>query len=96
MVLSENRYPLFGIMRPRRECGGNCHTGPYRRKAKPRRKTVTCAYVWQADNDAMTRAGVDDKKAKKTGRLAAALRENLRRRKAQLRQRGARTPDKRS
>jgi hypothetical protein len=44
----------------------------------------------------MTRAGVDDKKAKKTGRLAAALRENLRRRKAQLRQRGTRTPDKSS
>jgi hypothetical protein len=43
----------------------------------------------------MTRDGVDNKKAKKTDRLAAALRENLRRRKAQLRQRGVRIPDKR-
>ena len=34
----------------------------------------------------MTRASDNDKKAKKTGRLAAALRENLRRRKAQQRQ----------
>jgi hypothetical protein len=79
----------------RRERGGNCHTGPYRRKVKPRRKTVTCALVWQADNDAMTRDGVDNKKAKKADRLAAALRENLRRRKAQLRQRGVRILDKR-
>jgi hypothetical protein len=37
----------------------------------------------------MTRASENDKKAKKTGRLAAALRENLRRRKVQERQRGA-------
>ena len=37
----------------------------------------------------MTRASEDDRKAKKTGRLAAALRENLRRRKAQDRGRGA-------
>ena len=35
----------------------------------------------------MTRAREDDRKAKKTGRLAAALRENLRRRKAQERAR---------
>ena len=37
----------------------------------------------------MTRAREDDRKAKKTGRLAAALRENLRRRKAQERSRHA-------
>ena len=41
----------------------------------------------------MTRVGENDKKAKKSGgrsqRLAAALRENLRRRKAQDRGRGA-------
>ena len=37
----------------------------------------------------MTRTSEDDRKAKKTGRLAAALRENLRRRKAQERGRGA-------
>jgi hypothetical protein len=37
----------------------------------------------------MTGAREDDKKAKKTGRLAAALRENLRRRKVQKRQRSA-------
>ncbi len=37
----------------------------------------------------MTRVSEDDKKAKKTGRLAAALRENLRRRKAQERRRSA-------
>jgi hypothetical protein len=37
----------------------------------------------------MTGASGDDRKAKKTGRLAAALRENLRRRKAQERQREA-------
>jgi hypothetical protein len=40
----------------------------------------------------MTRVGENDKKPKKSGgrsgRLAAALRENLRRRKAQERQRG--------
>ena len=49
----------------------------------------------------MTQAGDDGKKPKKTkqsggrsARLAAALRENLRRRKAQERQRGAPTPDK--
>ena len=35
----------------------------------------------------MTRASEDDRKAKKTGRLGAALRENLRRRKAQERAR---------
>jgi hypothetical protein len=43
----------------------------------------------------MTQPRGDDKKAKetkKTGRLAAALRENLRRRKAQLRQRTAPKP----
>ena len=43
----------------------------------------------------MTRMGDNDKKPKKTGsrsaRLAAALRENLRRRKAQERGRGAGT-----
>ena len=37
----------------------------------------------------MTRASEDDRKAKKTGRLAIALRENLRRRKAQVRGRDA-------
>jgi hypothetical protein len=37
----------------------------------------------------MTPARDDDKKAKKIGRLAAALRENLRRRKAQIRRRAA-------
>jgi hypothetical protein len=45
----------------------------------------------------MTQAGGGDKKAKeskKTGRLAAALRENLLRRKAQLRQRSAPKPAK--
>jgi hypothetical protein len=37
----------------------------------------------------MTGVSDHEKKAKKTRRLAAALRENLRRRKAQVRQRGA-------
>jgi hypothetical protein len=46
------------------------------------------------DNEGMTRASDDDKKRKKTSRLAAALRENLRRRKAQERQRGALKPSK--
>jgi uncharacterized membrane protein YccC len=50
-------------------------------------KASTCEAAWQADNAAMTRASEDDRKAKKTGRLAAALRENLRRRKAQERAR---------
>jgi hypothetical protein len=52
-------------------------------------KASTCEAAGLADNAAMTRASEDDRKAKKTGRLAAALRENLRRRKAQERQRGA-------
>jgi hypothetical protein len=52
-------------------------------------KASTCEAAWQADNAAMTRAREDDRKAKKTGRLAAALRENLRRRKAQERARHA-------
>ena len=46
----------------------------------------------------MTRKAEDGKKPTKSGgrstRLAAALRENLRRRKAQERQRSAPTPDK--
>ena len=37
----------------------------------------------------MTQAGDNDKKRKKIDRLAVALRENLRRRKAQVRQRAA-------
>jgi len=37
----------------------------------------------------MTGVSEDEKKARKTRRLAAALRENLRRRKAQQRQRTA-------
>ena len=49
----------------------------------------------------MTRVGENDKKAKKSGgrsqRLAAALRENLRRRKAQERARNApQAPESRS
>ena len=45
----------------------------------------------------MTRASEDDRKAKKTGRLAVALRENLRRRKAQERSRNApQTPESRA
>ena len=45
----------------------------------------------------MTRASEDDRKAKKTGRLAMALRENLRRRKAQKRARNAsQAPESRS
>ena len=47
---------------------------------------------WHTDNPGMTKAGSNDtkpdKKGRRTGRLAAALRENLRRRKAQERQRG--------
>jgi hypothetical protein len=73
----------------RRERGGNCHKRPHRRKAKGQ----TCATECQADNAAMTRMGDTDKKPEKTGsrskRLAAALRENLRRRKAQERGREA-------
>ncbi|HEY0223010.1 MAG TPA: hypothetical protein VGC38_00680 [Pseudolabrys sp.] len=45
----------------------------------------------------MTQSGDGEKKTKelkKTGRLAAALRENLRRRKAQARQRSAPKPAK--
>jgi hypothetical protein len=45
----------------------------------------------------MTQGRGDEKKAKetkKTGRLAAALRENLRRRKVQMRQRGVPKPTK--
>jgi hypothetical protein len=56
-----------------------------------------CTAPRRADNAAMTQAGGNDKKAKeskKTGRLAMALRENLRRRKAQLRQRSAPKPTK--
>jgi uncharacterized membrane protein YccC len=60
-------------------------------------KASTCEAAWQADNAAMTRAREDDRKAKKTGRLAAALRENLRRRKAQERSRYApQAPESRS
>jgi hypothetical protein len=54
-----------------------------------------------ADNSAMTQAADDGKKPQKSKqenarerRLAAALRENLRRRKAQERQRGAPKPTK--
>jgi len=64
-------------------------------------KAATCAAAWLADNDAMTQASDDGKKPKKpkqpggrSARLAAALRENLRRRKLQERQRGASMPDK--
>ena len=77
-----------------RERGGNCHNGPHWRKAK----TWDCEAAGQADNDAMTRKAEDGKKPTKSGdrstRLAAALRENLRRRKAQERQRSAPTSDK--
>ena len=83
----------------RRERGGNCHIGPHRRKAKTwcRAWTQACACegAWLADNDAMARMddGQKPNKPKQPGsrsaRLAAALRENLRRRKAQERQRGA-------
>jgi hypothetical protein len=60
-------------------------------------KASTCEAAWQADNAAMTRTSEDDRKAKKTGRLAAALRENLRRRKAQERARNApQAPESRS
>jgi uncharacterized membrane protein YccC len=60
-------------------------------------KASTCEAAWQADNAAMTRAREDDRKAKKTGRLAAALRENLRRRKEQERTRHApQAPESRS
>jgi hypothetical protein len=55
----------------------------------------------RADNNAMTQADGGGQKPKKPkqssgrdGRLAAALRENLRRRKAQERQRGASKPTK--
>lgn len=47
---------------------------------------------WRTDNAGMTKAGDSDtkpdKKGRRSDRLAAALRENLRRRKAQVRQRG--------
>lgn len=98
MILSENWFPLFGIMRirrTRRERGGNCHIGPHWRKAKTwaQGKGSSCEAAGLADNDAMTRAGKNHQKPDKSGgrseRLAAALRENLRRRKAQERQRGA-------
>jgi hypothetical protein len=50
------------------------------------------------DNDSMTRKREDEKQPKKpagrAARLAAALRENLRRRKAQERQRKTPEPDK--
>jgi hypothetical protein len=62
--------------------------------------------AWRQDrpiNNAMTRAGGNDRKSGKSGgggrgeRLAAALRENLRRRKAQERGRGAQnTPEPRA
>jgi hypothetical protein len=52
-------------------------------------KASSCEVAWQADNDGVTRLSEEDRKAKKASRLAAALRENLRRRKAQERQRGA-------
>lgn len=46
----------------------------------------------RTDNAGMTKAGDNDakpdKKGRRSDRLAVALRENLRRRKAQLRQRG--------
>jgi hypothetical protein len=54
---------------------------------------AACEAVAAVDNAAMKRAG-DDEKTKPSGgraeRLAAALRENLRRRKAQERKRSAR------
>jgi hypothetical protein len=47
----------------------------------------------RTDNAGMTKAGDNDakpdKKGRRSDRLAVALRENLRRRKAQIRQRGA-------
>ena len=46
---------------------------------------------WRTDNAGMTKVGNNDTKPDKKGRLAAALRENLRRRKVQERQRGAAT-----
>ena len=53
-------------------------------------KDAACEADYPADNADMTRAG-DDEKTKPSGtraaRLAAALRENLRRRKAQERRR---------
>jgi hypothetical protein len=82
MILPENLYPLIGIMR-----GRNCHTGQ-----SAQGKASTCEAAGPADNDAMTRTSEDDRKRKKTARLAAALRENLRRRKVQERERGASSP----
>jgi hypothetical protein len=57
---------------------------------------TACAAKWRTDNAAMTKSGeTPHKTGVKTGkkggrgdRLAAALRENLHRRKAQVRQRG--------
>src|SRR5476649_2154859 len=71
-------------LRQRNRWFGRCHTG-----LSAQGKASTCATVGPADNGVMTRVSEDDRKAKKASRLAAALRENLRRRKAQERQRGA-------
>ena len=61
-------------------------------------KAWSCAAAKPADSYAMERKPADDKQAKKPSgrdaRRAAALRENLRRRKAQQRQRSALDPDK--
>ena len=57
---------------------------------------ASCEPAEAADNDGMTQPGGDLAKRKKPAgrgeRLAAALRENLRRRKAQERQRSAKEP----
>jgi hypothetical protein len=57
---------------------------------------TACTAKWRTDNTGMTKSGETTRKTGKKGakgnarsdRLAAALRENLRRRKAQVRQRG--------
>ena len=71
----------------------NCHTG-----LSAQGKASTCEAARQADNAAMANKPGNGDKSTKSGaraaRLAAALRENLRRRKAQARQRSAPKPTK--
>jgi hypothetical protein len=68
------------------ECGGNCHKGALRCKEK-----AALPSLWAKDNKPMMSASGNHSKKRKSGsrseRLAAALRENLHRRKAQERAR---------
>jgi hypothetical protein len=97
MILSENRLPspigvedkLFGIMRRPVSSAANAAETAISAPIGARQSLKACETARAADNGGMAQTGEDDKKPKKSGdrdkRLKAALRENLRRRKAQER-----------